>query len=73
MATRGHLGAAARLSKIARWRISVVTWIELAQGCRDKAELEATALEQAQVLLSGNSKHFKSIEGMEDFDSLRAA
>jgi predicted nucleic acid-binding protein len=37
--TRGHTGAAQRLHAIDPWRISVVTYIELAQGCRDKAEL----------------------------------
>jgi hypothetical protein len=37
--TRGHQGAAARLKRIGVWRISVVTYMELAQGCRDKAEL----------------------------------
>ena len=37
--TRGHPGAVERLGKIAVWRISVVTYMELAQGCRDKAEL----------------------------------
>lgn len=37
--TRGHVGAAQRLSKIDPWRISAVTYMELAQGCRDKAEL----------------------------------
>lgn len=37
--TRGHPGAAQRLHEINPWRISVVTYIELAQGCRDKAEL----------------------------------
>jgi predicted nucleic acid-binding protein len=37
--TRGHLGAAQRLHAIAPWRISVVTYMELVQGCRDKAEL----------------------------------
>ena len=37
--TRGHLGAAQRLQEVKAWRISVVTYIELAQGCRDKAEL----------------------------------
>jgi predicted nucleic acid-binding protein len=34
--TRGHVGAAKRLHAIDAWRISVVTYIELAQGCRDK-------------------------------------
>ena len=38
--TRGHAGAAARLRQVNPWRISAVTYIELAQGCRDKAELE---------------------------------
>jgi predicted nucleic acid-binding protein len=37
--TRGHPGAAQRLHVIDPWRISVITYIELAQGCRDKAEL----------------------------------
>lgn len=37
--TRGHVGAARRLHALAQWRISTVTYIELAQGCRDKAEL----------------------------------
>jgi len=38
--TRGHPLAAARLRRIDTWRISAVTYIELAQGCRDKADLE---------------------------------
>ncbi len=37
--TRGHVGAAQRLHALPAWRISVVTYIELAQGCRDKADL----------------------------------
>lgn len=37
--TRGHVGAAQRLHALEAWRISAVTYIELAQGCRDKAEL----------------------------------
>jgi predicted nucleic acid-binding protein len=37
--TRGHVGAATRLHALHTWRISAVTYIELAQGCRDKAEL----------------------------------
>ena len=37
--TRGHPGASARLKQLPVWRISAVTYIELAQGCRDKAEL----------------------------------
>ena len=35
----GHTGAAQRLQEINPWRLSVVTYMELAQGCRDKAEL----------------------------------
>jgi predicted nucleic acid-binding protein len=34
--TRGHVGAARRLHALNPWRISAVTYIELAQGCRDK-------------------------------------
>jgi predicted nucleic acid-binding protein len=37
--TRGHVGAAQRLGQISTWRISVITYMELAQGCRDKVEL----------------------------------
>lgn len=37
--TRGHVGAAQRLHALPSWRISAVTYIELAQGCRDKAKL----------------------------------
>ena len=34
-----HVGAAQRLQAIEAWRISTVTYIELAQGSRDKADL----------------------------------
>jgi predicted nucleic acid-binding protein len=37
--TRGHIGAAQRLHAMSAWRISAVTYIELAQGCRNKADL----------------------------------
>ena len=37
--TRSHVGAAQRLQEVKHWRISVVTYIEPSQGCRDKAEL----------------------------------
>ncbi len=37
--TRGHVNAAARLQSLTPWRISAVTYIELAQGCRNKQEL----------------------------------
>jgi predicted nucleic acid-binding protein len=52
--TRGHVGAARRLNTLSPWRISVVTYMELAQGCRDKAELarlkKGLAERHAQVL-----------------------
>lgn len=37
--TRGHAGATRRVRAMGRWRISVVTYMELAQGCRNKLEL----------------------------------
>jgi len=37
--TRGHVGAAQRLHALQAWRNAAVTYIELAQGCRDKADL----------------------------------
>jgi predicted nucleic acid-binding protein len=52
--TRGHAGAAQRLNQISPWRLSVVTYIELAQGCRDKTELarlkKGLAAHETQVL-----------------------
>jgi predicted nucleic acid-binding protein len=51
---RGHVGAATRLQEILPWRISVVTYIELAQGCRNKQELtqakKGLALCQTEIL-----------------------
>jgi predicted nucleic acid-binding protein len=38
--TRGHAGAAARLRQAGQHRVSAVTYMELAQGCRNKLELE---------------------------------
>lgn len=38
--TRGHPQAKARLAAIDPWRISTITYMELAQGCRDSAELQ---------------------------------
>lgn len=37
--TRGHAAAATRLQTMMPWRISAVTYMELAQGCRNKEEL----------------------------------
>ncbi len=52
--TRGHAGAAQRLASVNPWRVSVVTYIELAQGCRDGAELarmkKGLAAQHAEVL-----------------------
>ncbi|MET3109253.1 putative nucleic acid-binding protein [Oxalobacteraceae bacterium GrIS 2.11] len=56
--TRGHAGAAARLQTLLPWRISAVTYIELAQGCRNKQELaqikKGLALSQTQFWINGN-------------------
>lgn len=52
--TRGHIGAKFRLAQINPWRISTITYIELAQGCRSKDELQRVkrglAAEQTQIL-----------------------
>lgn len=51
---RGHPGAARRLQQVSPWRISVTTYIELAQGCRDKSELQrlkkGLAARQTEIL-----------------------
>ncbi len=38
--SRGHDAAKARLGQINPWRISTITYLELAQGCRSKEELQ---------------------------------
>ena len=38
--TRGDESARERLAQIAPWRISVITYLEIAQGCRNKQELD---------------------------------
>ena len=52
--TRGHAGAKARLAQINPWRISTITYLELAQGCRSKAELQRAkrgiTVQQTQIL-----------------------
>lgn len=50
--TRGHAGAQATLETISPWRISVVTYIELAQGCRNQQELRQVK----QGLLAANTQ-----------------
>ena len=37
---RGNAGAINKLQSLPHWRISAVSYMELAQGCRDKAELK---------------------------------
>ncbi len=42
--TRGHAGAQTTLQSINPWRISTITYIELAQGCRNQQELKQVKL-----------------------------
>ena len=42
--TRGHPGAMTRLMQIKPWRISTITYLEIAQGCRSKDELQRAKL-----------------------------
>ena len=52
--TRGHAGAEARLAQINPWLISTITYLELAQGCRSKNELQRAkrglTVQQTQIL-----------------------
>ncbi len=52
--TRGHAGAGTRLGQINLWRISTITYLELAQGCRSKEELQRVkrglAVQQTQII-----------------------
>ena len=52
--TRGHAGAKSRLMQIDPWRISTITYLELAQGCRSKDELQrikrGLVAQHAQIL-----------------------
>lgn len=52
--TRGHAGAKTRLAQINPWRISTITYLELAQGCRSKDELQRAkrglTIQQTQIL-----------------------
>jgi len=107
--TRAHPLALIRLTAINPWRISTITYMELAQGCRSKQELvgakrglalgrteiialtpaiseramrltddyalsdglqladaliAATAIENGFTLLTGNTRHFSSLEAL---------
>jgi predicted nucleic acid-binding protein len=57
--TRGHPAAAARLQALLPWRISAVTYIELAQGCRNQQELtwvkKGLADRQTQIIALSES------------------
>ncbi|MEK6747643.1 MAG: PIN domain-containing protein [Pseudomonadota bacterium] len=52
--TRGHTGAKERLGQVNPWRISTLTYMELAQGCRNKDELvrikRGFAMQQTEIL-----------------------
>jgi len=37
--TRGHVGATKHLRAVPGWRLSAVSYMELAQGCRNRIEL----------------------------------
>lgn len=52
--TRGHEQAKARLAQIHPWQISTITYLELAQGCRNKEELQRAkrglALKKTEII-----------------------
>ena len=52
--TRGHAGARARLAQISPWRISTITYLDFAQGCRSKDELQRAkrglTVQQTQIV-----------------------
>ncbi len=51
---RGHPKAAVRLALLPQWRLSIVTYMEIAQGCHTKAELvqtkEGLALRNTEII-----------------------
>lgn len=69
--TRGHEGAAQRLANAVPWRLSVVTYIELAQGCRNKAELtrlkKGLAVGHAQLLPLTPAISDRAMQLIDDF------
>ena len=58
--TRGNLKAKNLVDGTADKRISAVTYMELMQGARNKAELAAIE----KFLTDGNFKHYKCIENL---------
>lgn len=84
--TRGHAGAKTRLAQIEPWRISTVTYLELAQGCRSKRELERVkrglAFKHTEILpltpgISGRAMRLIDVhtlsDGLQAADALIAA
>lgn len=53
--TRGHRKAQEIVQSLAHWQISAVSYMELVQGCRNKAELKAVL--KALSLASGEVLH----------------
>lgn len=53
--SRGHVGAAERLFELPAWQISIVTYIELAQGSFDKRDL----LRLKKALAQRNTQTFQ--------------
>ncbi len=68
---RGHEGAARRLANAVPWNLSVVTYIELAQGCRDKAELtrlkKGLTVSHAQLLPLTPAISDRAMQLIDDF------
>lgn len=69
--TRGHAGAAARLQALTPWHISAVTYMELAQGCRDKQELarvkKGLALGQTEILPINTTISDRAMQLVDDY------
>jgi len=68
--TRGHPAAVERLFQIDPWHISVVSYMELAQGCRNKTELTqikkglaAQGTQITQLSASISERAAKLVEG----------
>ncbi len=56
---RGHPKATVRLALLPQWRISIVTYMEVAQGCHTKAELVQTkkglALRNTEIISASST------------------
>jgi predicted nucleic acid-binding protein len=64
--TRGHRGALARLQALVPWHISAVTYMELAQGCRNKEELarikQGLLMAQTEIIPLNTSISHRAIQ-----------